>query len=262
MIEVPLMSSTAGLENTSYSVVTACKNSNRTIVRTIESVLRQTVLPREYFFVDGGSTDGTLETIQDCITAAKTAGVTTVFQVLGQGAETGITSAWNLGLKECSSELVFILNSDDWYEPDCATSVIAAMDANPQVEIVFANARTFTRGAKQPTGLLRNRPLWLLPVLMPFVHPACFVRLSLYKRIGLYSCDYAYAADYDFLYRCHTARVGMKFLDQALVNFELGGAANSHRADARLELFRISRQQGKSWVLPLLALWARRLLGR
>jgi len=42
-----------------YVLVTPVRNEERTIGRTIQSVLRQTVLPREWVIVSDGSTDGT-----------------------------------------------------------------------------------------------------------------------------------------------------------------------------------------------------------
>ena len=47
-----------------YSVITICLNSENTIQKCIDSVLRQKILPAEYIFVDGGSTDSTVELIE------------------------------------------------------------------------------------------------------------------------------------------------------------------------------------------------------
>ena len=47
------------------SIITVCYNSEKTIRRTIESVLAQDYEELEYIVVDGQSTDGTLEIIKE-----------------------------------------------------------------------------------------------------------------------------------------------------------------------------------------------------
>ena len=48
-----------------FTIVTVCWNSDKTIQRTIESVLKQDFLDYEYIIVDGGSTDNTISIIKN-----------------------------------------------------------------------------------------------------------------------------------------------------------------------------------------------------
>jgi GT2 family glycosyltransferase len=180
--------------------------------------------------------------------------------MLDQGGAGGISAAWNMALEWCTSDVVFILNSDDWYERDCAETVLAAMNADKQVDIVVANARNYKRGEKVPCGVWRNRPAWLLPILMPYVHPACFVRKCVYDRVGGFDPEYLTAMDYDFLWRCRAGGMRFSILPDIVTNFELGGTANSCRKEARAEVYRIGRRYCR--LLPMAALAARFLTGR
>ena len=47
------------------SIITPCFNSEKTIARTFEAMIRQTYQKIEYIVIDGGSTDGTLEIIRE-----------------------------------------------------------------------------------------------------------------------------------------------------------------------------------------------------
>jgi glycosyltransferase involved in cell wall biosynthesis len=243
-----------------YSVITACWNSARTIGRCINSVLSQTVLPKEYLFVDGGSIDNTRNIIRESFDARSGPPGLIPCKLLEQGNVRGISAAWNVALKQCTGEMVFILNSDDWYQPNCAERVLETLRENPGTDVVLANAHLYRRGEDAPCDVWRNRPEWLLPVLMPYVHISCFVRRTVYERLGGFDTDLALAMDYDFLWRCKTA--GMKFakMPDLLSNFELGGAANSHRKEARLETYRIATRYCR--ILPALGLVARCLTNR
>ncbi len=230
-----------------YSVLTACLNSERTIRRSIDSVLSQRLLPSEYIFVDGGSADRTMQIIRE--NNSKTS-----FKIINQTEKTGITGAWNMALREVTSDLVFILNSDDWYESGAVADVLDAFKENPEAEIVYGPA-LFHRGSEQ---FVRNcRPLWMFPVMMPIAHPSCFVRKSVYDKVGLFDEKYKISADYEFLYRCRSK--GLKFCEirKALVNMELGGYANSNRGVARRETLQIAKRYSSIPILPELAYFAR-----
>ena len=235
-----------------YSVLTACLNSERTIGRSIDSVLSQKIRPSEYIFVDGGSADGTLQIIKEN-------NLKTCFKIINQTEKTGITGAWNMALREVSSDLVFILNSDDWYEPGAVADVLDVFKGKPEAEIVYGPT-LFHRGNEQ---FVRNcRPLWTFPVMMPVAHPACFVRKSVYEKVGLFDEKYKISADYEFLYRCRSK--GIKFCEirKVLVNMELGGTANRNRATARGETREIARRYCPVPLLPELAYLARVVTGR
>jgi GT2 family glycosyltransferase len=245
----------------SYAVITVCLNSARTLQRTIDSVLQQTVAPAQYIFVDGGSTDGTMDIIRRAIDHTS-AGSSIDFKLLDQGGERGITTAWNIGLRHVAARWVFILNSDDWYEPGCVQTVGAAIANQPETEIVAAGTNNFPRGGTHALDYSLPRPDWVMPFAMAYVHPACFVRKSVYDRIGIFDPAYRYCADYDFLYRCRVQGVRFLRLPERLVNFEMGGAANSHRKDARREMCAIGCRHAKTPVLPVSAFLLRAMLGR
>ncbi len=242
------------------SILTICWNSVGTIERCVRSVLRNHVLPWEYLFVDGGSTDGTLEKLAELGQELEAAGVR--FRLLPQQrreGEAGIPSAWNQGLAAAEGEWIALLNSDDWYETDAIERVTDCMA--PSVELISAPVRLISPQG-QETGILFPRRLWLLEFLMPLPHPGCFVSRRLYDRIGLYDTRYKLSADYDFIWRCRKGHVVVTRLSTPCVCMETGGAANRQRALARNETLTIARRHS---AFPLLAWGAwglRRMTGR
>ena len=245
----------------SYGVITVCKDSATTIRRTIDSVLAQTVPPREYVFVDGGSRDTTLAVVHSAIADAQRRGLPTRFTLLHQHNR-GITQAWNLGLGALTTDAVCILNSDDWFDPDTAERVMARFTRHPGAQVVLGSGR-YLRGADDTAPrVLRPRPFFLLPFAMTVIHPACFVRASVYARIGLFNERYQIAADYDFVYRCRRAGVRFVRAPEVVVNVLRGGFAESNLALGWREVAEIGRRHARWHILAGAGALARQLFKR
>jgi glycosyltransferase involved in cell wall biosynthesis len=241
-----------------YGVVTITRNAAQTLQTTIDSVLAQTVPPTQYVFVDGGSTDGTVAIIESAIDAMRSRAIEARLE---QQHSIGITPAWNQGIRAIDADVVFILNADDWYEPDTASAVLALFDEHADVDIVLACGR-YIDPASRRAVVCRPRPSWVLPVAMTVIHPACFVRRRLYERVGLFDENYAIVADYEFVYRCAKRKVPTWTSDRVVVNVLEGGTAKQHRRKARVEMAEIGRRYCPLPALPHLALQVRRLLDR
>ena len=241
-------------EHLSISLITVCWNAAATIERTMQSVITQAVRPAEYIFVDGGSTDGTIDLIELWKPRFAAAGVDVrlIAQVRIPG-QAGITSAWNQALREVHGEIIAILNADDYYLPDALEHVRNAFAADAAIDAV-AGVLLWRDAQDSTTGRFAPRPLKLLPYLMPLPHPACFFRRRVYERVGDYDASYRVSADYDFVWRCTQAHLRWQFIADELVAMQIGGAANSSRSRARVDTCRIARKYVHWWDLrPLIA---------
>lgn len=110
-------------DNYKVSIITACYNSEKTIERTLKSVLAQTYSNYEYIIIDGMSTDDTLKIIDAYRNAFGSK-----LKVVSE-RDSGIYNAMNKGIKMASGELVGIINSDDWYEPDALQTIVYSFNA-------------------------------------------------------------------------------------------------------------------------------------
>ena len=96
------------------TVITPCFNSEKTIRRTIESVLHQTYQDIEYLIIDGASTDKTVEIAKSYEEAFH--GRMHIYSEKDEG----IYYAMNKGIGLAKGELIGIVNSDDYYEREAA----------------------------------------------------------------------------------------------------------------------------------------------
>lgn len=244
------------------TLITICWNSIRRIERCVESVLAQELPPNEYIFVDGGSTDGTLELLESLSQRLEAKGISTrIIQQVRKDGEAGIPSAWNQGIAAAHGDVIALLNSDDFYRPSTLSTAVSALEAQPDAEM-FAAAIDLVDAEGNKVGELHPRCLCLAEFLMPLAHPACFITRRLYDRIGLYDTSYRISADYDFVWRCRRADAKLIYSQECLVTMETGGLANSSRAAARDETLRIARKHSSLPFLPYLAWLARKVTGR
>ena len=92
------------------SVIIPTYNRATFIVKTIQSVLNQTIVPEEIIVIDDGSTDQTEDILRDlCLLHPK------VLKYIKQ-KNCGVSSARNLGIKEASNNWLCFLDSDDLWE--------------------------------------------------------------------------------------------------------------------------------------------------
>ena len=247
----------------SYAVITICRNAADTIARTIGSVLRQDPLPEAYIFVDAASEDGTKEVIRESLRPlAETRMSVEILNQKPDPDRAGIPAAWNLALERVESDAVFILNADDWYEPETATTVLHEFAAEAEPDIVVSPIVWRSAPEAPACRVQRPRSLRLLPLLMPLPHPGCFIRRRVYERIGFYDERYSVSADYDFIYRAALASCRFRYLATPLVNMQPGGFARRRLALARQETREIGLRHCRLAVLPHVAYMLRTLLHR
>lgn len=96
------------------SIITVCLNSEQTIEQTIKSVIDQNDPDYEYIIIDGDSTDSTLDIIRK---------YQAYIAILISEPDKGIYDAMNKGIALASGDVIGIINSDDWYEPEILKTV-------------------------------------------------------------------------------------------------------------------------------------------
>lgn len=218
-----------------FSVVTVCRNAERSIARTIESVQSQIDYHGclEHLIIDGASTDGTLAVVRRY----------PHLRVLSE-PDSGIYDAMNKGVSRSRGELIGLLNADDWYEPGALALVAAEFRAHPEVSIVHGDIRRWQHGkAMDVAKPARDRGIHGTRV-MPILHPACFARRAVFDRFGQFDLSYKLFADYDWLRRVVRGGVAVRYCPEVLTNFTMGGATTT-RLEIR-EQYRVVRAHGAS----------------
>ena len=161
---------------TLVSIVSPSYNQAAYLEQTMRSVLDQEYRELEYFVVDGGSTDGSLDIIQRY--APRLAWWTSE-------KDSGQAEAINKGMKRAQGEIVAWLNSDDMYLPGTIAAAVQTFESHPQAVRVYGNMRAVD-DRNRTTNLLRYRQLSLEDLLCFQIigQPAVFMRRSAFAAAG------------------------------------------------------------------------------
>lgn len=210
------------------SIITVCFNSEKTIRKTIESVLAQTYQNYEHIIVDGGSTDCTIEIVRSYEEQYKGR------LVLHVGRDKGIYDAMNKGIKMAKGEVVGIINSDDWYDATALENVVQVFNERKSDLIVITGdlVRTTIDGEFLYLQKHDHNSISLrgLTQGMPLQHPAVFVASMVYDKIGCFDIGYKYLADYDFIWRCFDSKqVEFGFTHTTTSYMREGGASDTFK---------------------------------
>lgn len=120
------------------SVVTPSFNQGQYIEETIRSVLEQDYPHIEYWVIDGGSTDTTLQVLHRYSDR-----VSWVSE-----ADRGQSHAINKGWQRSTGQILAWLNSDDIYKPWAVRTAVEAFRAHPETALVYGELDIVTADRK------------------------------------------------------------------------------------------------------------------
>jgi glycosyltransferase len=203
------------------SIITVTKNSAKYLSDCITSVRRQNFKNIEYIVIDGQSTDGTLDIIQQN---------SDYIDYWISEADRGMYDAINKGISQATGDIIGILNSDDMYaSADSVRSIVDCFETtgtdSVYGDLVYVDAQNTQKVLRYWKGgsykRSRFRYGW-----MP-AHPTFYIKRELIQKYGLYENHYYTAADYEFMARyLFLHKVSAQYIDTMLVKMRSGGISN------------------------------------
>jgi glycosyltransferase involved in cell wall biosynthesis len=206
------------------SVITIVYNNCAGFQTTARSVIEQCVEDFEWIVIDGGSTDGTVETIrsvEDRITS------------WCSERDGGIYDAMNKGLQKANGRFLVYMNSGDAFAAsDSLEKVCKALDgADDDVAMVICGARFELPEGRSYDQLPRQIDSYISHSL-PTSHQAIFFRTDLHRQTP-FDLSFKIAADYDALCRLYKTNGKSVYLDDVIAIVWRGLDSNSLRFPIR-----------------------------
>jgi glycosyltransferase involved in cell wall biosynthesis len=203
------------------SIITVSYNSQKTIGKTIRSVLDQSYPSIEYILVDGSSKDDTVSVISSFESMFRQKAY--AYKWICE-PDNGIYDAFNKGLSLATGEYIGFLNSDDWYEPNGIENIINERRAFPA--IYSGHMNLYIENDRPSVKIFRSRPERLFQT-MRIAHPATLVSHAIFNEIGNFSTKYKIAGDYDFFLRAKLNGYKIIVVYKVISNMRLGGISRN-----------------------------------
>ena len=229
-----------------FSIITTVYNGEKTIQKTIESVISQSFDNYEYIIIDALSQDKTLEIVNKYKKY--------ISKIISE-PDKSIYEGMNKGIRSSNGEIIGIINSGDTYYKNALETVNYYFQNNKEIDFLFGTV--FKRKI-----LYKYEPkkIWWSFNFYPAHSGGFFITSNAQKKLGFYNTRYPCSADYDFFYKMivkHKMNGTITKKDELISKFDLTGYSYEMSLfEHMLEEtnIRINNKQNKIIVLSLFIL--------
>ena len=234
-----------------FSIITVCKDSEKTIKDTILSVITQSWKNVEYIIVDGVSKDKTLDIVgnyQDKIT-----------KVISE-PDNGLYDAMNKGIKNSSGDYLFFLNSDDRFFNENVLELTAKKAEKNNQELLYGNQAFLNKetndfsiakrewnkrlkggfagleGSCSTHSIRQHNKLNKIYLMKNTpCQPATFYRKDVFEKYGYFDTDFKIVSDHEWFLRVFLKyKISSYYLGFPVTVFSLGGISTGHLKEKAL----------------------------
>ena len=220
------------INNIKFSIIVISLNTKLDFLKTINSILKQTVKNYEIIVIDGDSKDGTKEEI------FKIKNTLSKFLI---EKDKGIYDAMNKGIKISSGEWIVLLNSGDVFYNDKVLEKLSSLNLDDK-EIVFGEPLVTN---EELSYIVYSKKFDDETILMPFCHQSCIVRSHILKK-EKFSLNYKFSSDFNFFLECFVSKIKFFKSDIIVSKVKAGGVSDKLRQDVFNENIDIIKKNTKT----------------
>jgi glycosyltransferase involved in cell wall biosynthesis len=228
------------------SIITVCRNSEKTIETTIKSVISQTYKNIEYIIIDGDSKDKTKDIVLSYGDR--------ISKFVSE-SDKSLWEAMNKAIKLATGDFIYFINSDDYiYDRNVIDDVVTIINKKPELDFIYGDVEVRqTQGKriiqKSPTP---NEIIESMILRGTIPHVGSFIEANLFQTIGLYNENYRLASDYEWITKLiHDPDIKLFYFPRVIASFYAGGLS-SHVQENLTEIFAVQNYapiyQTEYWI--------------
>lgn len=192
------------------TIITVTYNSGPSLRQAFDSVVNQSYQKIEFIVIDGGSTDGTIELIKEY--SGKIA-----YWV--SEPDQGIYNAMNKGINKANGELVYFLNSDDYfYNSNVVEAISKIYIQTDKPDVIYGDVIKYNK--KQGITGRSGRKIGLKDVQKGRVinHQGIFMKRDLLVEHE-FNEQYKIVADYELQVKCLIQKCQFLYVDMEIAYY-------------------------------------------
>ncbi|MDX1718751.1 MAG: glycosyltransferase family 2 protein [Salegentibacter mishustinae] len=202
------------------SIITVNLNNLEGLKKTMTSVFEQTWQEFEYIVIDGGSTDGSKEYIEQH---------TDKLNYWVSEQDKGIYNAMNKGILKAEGEYLLFLNSGDWLFDKKVLKIVQENIKN--VDVLYGNmVKIYADGREHLDKGVNGRTISLKTFIEGTLnHSASFINHRLFSKYGLYDEGLYIVSDWKFfLISLGLNESEVIYVDFPVSYFDMNGISNKN----------------------------------
>ena len=204
------------MELPKISVIMSVYNGEKHLSECIDSILTQTFTNFEFIIVDDASTDNTPQILKKYMQQDAR------IRILTNAENKERSYSRNCAIEATQSDLIAVMDADDWAYPDRLEKQYAFMQAHPEVTVCGGRVEEYETGKKWAT-ILDNETIHIALIFdVVFSHPTVIYKKSAVQKVGGYRIDMSPAEDYDLWQRL-AERKNVKFanISDVLIRYRI-----------------------------------------
>ena len=207
------------------SIIVVSLNTKNKLLKTINSVKKQSFLNFELLVIDGKSVDGSIDLIKKNNKIIKK-------YIIEK--DRGIYDAMNKGIKISTGRWILFLNSGDIFFNNSVLSKISKFLKN-SIDILYGST-VINNGFFY---FSRPKKISMREFQIPFCHQSVICRSSLLKK-NLFNLNYKICSDFDFIMSCIIKKKKFKVYPNFISTVEAGGLSDTMRYKTYIENLKIT----------------------
>lgn len=207
-----------------FSIILPLYNKEPYVLRTLESVARQTFRDIEAIVIDDGSTDSSAEVVERFLDGHPDSGM---FRLVLQ-EDRGVSATRNRGVALATGEYVTFLDCDDWWEPGFLEEIDRLIRRYPEAGIYGTGYYLVKNGRRRVApvgvdeafvdGIIDYCDVYARTLCMPLTSDTVALRRDLFEASGGFRTDITLGEDFDFWLRI-ALKHPVAYLNRPLANY-------------------------------------------
>lgn len=226
------------------SIITAVYNGEKTLEKTIQSVINQTYENIEFIIIDGGSSDRTVDIIKK---------YEDKIDYWVSEKDRGISDAFNKGILASKGDYInFQGDSDIFVSNSVIEEIFKNIDSSEDM-LVCGRVNVLSPQGKiiHTTASKKNFNKKELLKHMALPHQGLFTHRKLFEKYGLFDIDNIYCMDYEHLLKYYENFPVVIAKDIIVSNWQLGGIGTGKKFEILDEYHQIKLKHKVASVLKL-----------